>query len=139
MADITVTAGNVAPGTNAIIGTGTAGATIAAGQSIYKLTSTGRYHLADADAAATAAAAGIAVNGASDGQPIDFVKFGDINPGGTVVVGELYMVSTTGGGIAPIIDLATGDFPTLLGIGTAVDTIKVKIVIGGVAAESISY
>ena len=137
--DISVTPANVAQGSNAIIGTGTAGETILAGKSIYKDTSDGKYKLADADAAATAEAAGIALNGASDTQPIDFVKFGDIDPGGTVVVGELYMVSKTAGGIAPITDLGQGDYATVLGIGTTASNIKIKIVTSGVAAGVVSY
>ena len=134
MADITVTAGNVDPGNNATIIGVTAGVTITAGQVVYKDTTDGnKYKLADADVLATAAARGISLNGAANNQPIDIIIDGDLNPGGTVVVGEIYLVSTTAGGIAPEADVGSGKYVSVLGIGTTTSNISIKLHVSGVA------
>lgn len=129
MANITITAANVAPATGYGFKDGTAGATITAGQTVYQdAADSNHFKLADADAtAATATVVGIALNGASDGQPVRVQTTGNINPGGTVVVGKVYVQSGDAGGIAPIDDLATGDRTTVLGIGTTVSNIKLSI------------
>ena len=132
MADLVVTAANVIRGTNATIGTGDAGETITAGQSIYKdTTDLNQYKRCDNSAEASARIAGIALHGASDGQPIQFVIAGDINPGATVTVGEIYVVSTNAGGIAPEGDLASTEYVSILGIGTTTSNIQMKINISG--------
>lgn len=134
MADITVTAANVLKAAGGTVIGVTAGGTVTAGQLVYKDTAdSDEYKAADADAQATAALAGIALNGGADGQPIDVLTSGNINPGGTVTVGEVYCVSTTAGGIAPHSDLLTGDFVSILGIGTTTSNIKVDISVSGVA------
>lgn len=133
MADITVTAASVVPATSYRFVDGTAGATITAGQVVYLDTSVNTYKLADADdTAAKAAAAGIALNGASSGQPVRVQTGGNINPGGTVVVGTIYVVSGNLGGIAPHGDLAQNDYVTVLGIGTTASNISLNIHASGV-------
>lgn len=132
MADLTITAANVLAGSGATIRAGTSGATITAGQSIY-IDSNSKIQLADADAQTTAAAKGIALNGASANQPIDYCSGGDLNLGATLTVGQVYAVSTTAGGIAPVSDLGSGDWPTILGIADAADNLVVNIQAGGAA------
>ena len=127
MADVTVTAANVQPDGAAEILAGTAGATITAGQSVYLDTSVSKYKLADADASATSVAAGIAVNSASDTQPIDILTEGDLTIGGTLVVGTAYYVSTTAGGVAPEADIGSGDFMCFLGIARSAAVLAVKV------------
>lgn len=131
-ADLTVTAANVAKSTGARTATGEAGATITAGQALY-IASDGQLELADADVLASAAAVGIALHGASTGQPITYQTGGRITIGATTTVGQVYVVSTTAGGIAPYADLGTGDFPTILGMAPTTATIDIDIDALGVA------
>ena len=133
MVDISVTAANVVKGTGAVTQNGTAGATITAGQSIYLDTVAGTLKLADADVVASAAAAGIALHGASLNQPLAYQSAGRITIGGTVVVGTVYVVSITAGGVAPLADIASGDFVTVLGIGVTTAIIALDIQVSGVA------
>lgn len=132
MADLTITAANVIAASGATIQHVTAGATITAGMSVYKDTSdSNQYKGCDADAAATADCDGIALNGASDGQPLAVCTGkgtgAGINLGATLTVGETYVVSTTVGGIAPIGDLASGDYVTVLGVATTASNLALDI------------
>lgn len=132
MADLSITAASVVKGANASVVAGTAGATITAGKTVYLDPSDSKYKLADANASATTAAlAGVALNGASDGQPISVLTGGNLNPGATVTVGEIYVLSATAGGIAPEADLATGHYVAVLGVGTTTSNIAVQIQISG--------
>lgn len=133
MADISVTAENVIKGSGATIQHVTAGETITAGQVVYLDSTDNEYKKADNTTATLATAIGIALNGASDGQPLTILTKGDLNPGGTVVVGEVYCVSGSGGGIAPDLDIVSADFRTVLGIGETASNIIVNIQIGGIA------
>lgn len=80
---------------------------------------------ADADVLATAVFKGFALNDAADGQPQEFgYGEGTLTVGGTgVTVGQVYVVSTTTGGIAPYSDLGSGDYVTYLGVGATSSTI----------------
>ena len=127
MADLVVTAANVVAGTGATTKTGTAGATITAGQLVYLDSADSKYKLIDADAAATADIAGVALNGASNTQPISILTAGALNPGATVAVGTVYCGAVTPGGIAPVADLIAGDYISVLGIGTTASNILVAI------------
>ena len=130
MADLTVTAGSVvSTGTQ---GVGTAGGTITAGQ-VVRLNTSNEVVTASDDSATNAAALGIALNGASSGQPVSYHTAGNINPGATVAVGKVYVVSTSGG-IAPIDDVAGGEYITYLGVGTTTSNLSVQIHVSGVAA-----
>lgn len=136
MADITITAANVVKGSNAKTKYGVGGATIAQGKVLYRDATTGKMLLADAGALATLplnADYGIALQGVSDNQPIEFLTEGDITIGATLVVGETYVVSETAGGIAPIGDLLTGDFTCLVGIAKTTAILSVKFHTVGVA------
>lgn len=121
MADLSITAASVAPYTGAtspsVIGRGTAGTTITAGQSIYLDSTTSTLKLADADASTAASyGVGIAMHAALSGQPLAYVYGGFFTPGATLTKGQWYCVSATAGGIAPISDTvaATGAHPCLL-------------------------
>jgi hypothetical protein len=126
MADLTITAANVVPESNAVLMQGTAGATITAGQALYIDATTNTLKLAQADGtAAEAAAVGIAVNGASSGQPVIYQTGGDLALGtGTNAV--VYVVSATAGGIAPNADITTtGHRKTILATGIGSNKVKV--------------
>ena len=133
MADLSVTAASVAPGTGAQIQTATSGATLTAGQVIYLDTAdSNKAKLSDANAGALLAeVAGITVNGAASGQPIRYQKSGSINVGATLTVGQTYINSTNAGGIAPISDLQTGSYVSILGVATSATNLKLGIINSG--------
>lgn len=134
-ADLSITAASVAKGTNAVIEHGTAGATITAGQAVYFDSAAGTWKLAD-DNSATAAARspkGFALNGAASGQPLTVHKSGNITIGATLTAGVAYYLSDTPGGICPVADLTTGEYPTIVGIATSTTVLKVQFLESGVA------
>lgn len=127
MADITVTAANVVAGANASVDRRyNAGAAVTAGQTVYLDTATNTWKLADANASIdTAELGGVALHAASTGQPLAVLTDGDYNPGATVAVGTIYVVSDTPGGIAPAADGVTGWFTSVLGVATTAANIRV--------------
>ena len=131
--DLRLPAAPVIPGARARLDrNGTAGAAITAGQVVY-LDSNGLYQLADCDASATTSAAiGIAANGAGTGQKIIVIlEDDDLTVGGTLsMTAPLYVLSGTGGGIAPIADLATSDYPVVLLVAKSTTKAVFKIVRG---------
>ena len=132
MADLTVTASQVLSSTGAVFATGTAGATITAGQPVYYDGT--NYQPADANASSTTAAAvGIALHASLTGQPIKIQTAGDITigAGAAPAVGTIYVVSATAGGIAPSSDGTTGWYTTILGVGAATNIIKLQIYASG--------
>ena len=134
MADIIITAANVAAGAGASVINVTAGASITAGQAVYRDAADGLYKLADANASqAAAAAVGIALHAAASGQPLAVLTGGNITIGATVAVGTIYVVSGTAGGIAPAADGVTGWFTTVLGVATTAGIIAVDVQVSGVA------
>ena len=130
MADLTITAASVVPvaSTAQIERRYLAGATITAGQAVYLDTADNLLKLADANAsAATAVLLGVALHGASAGQPLAVITGGDYNPGATVAVGTVYRLSGTAGGIAPNADGVTGWYTSLIGVATTASNIRVAI------------
>lgn len=133
MADVSVTATSVAVASDTVIERGFAGATITAGQTVY-LSSSGTWLLADANASATTAnVQGIALNGAASGQPVAVAVGGSLNPGFTVTVGAVYVLSATAGGIAPVADLATGWYTGIVGVGITASNLRLIMFRAGVA------
>jgi hypothetical protein len=135
MADLTITAANVVAGTGAKSISGTAGATITAGQVVYLDSSDGEYKLADCDSATAAVRSpvGIALHGASDGQPLKVHTKGLITIGATMTAALTYYLSQNPGGICPIGDLSTGDYRTIIGIATSTTVLDVQLHESGVA------
>ena len=129
MADLTITAANVVPVTGYSKTTGVAGATITAGQPVYiDTTDSNKMKACDVDASVLAATvAGIALHGASNGQPLSYITSGDITIGATVAVGIHYVASDTAGGIMPIADLDSGDYVSRLGYGISTTQIRMDI------------
>lgn len=132
--DLTITPANVAAQSGASIDrSGTAGAAITAGQVVYKDSADGnKLKLADANAGTEGADVrrpyGIALHGASAGQPLAVLTGGDINLGATITEGTIYILSGTAGGIAPAADLVSGMSTVILGVGTGTaGVIKVQI------------
>lgn len=126
MADISITATAVAPGTDAVIRNGTAGATITAGQPVY-LDANNRYQLADSDSATALARSpvGHALHGASSGQPLAIIETGDLTLNAVLTAGLAYYLSKTAGGICPVADIASGGYPVVLGIAKSTTVLKI--------------
>ncbi len=134
MADLTITAASVAPGANAVIENGTAGAAVTAGQVVYRDSADGLLKLADADSGTAAARSpyGIALNGAASGQPLGVLRKGLVTIGATIAGGTDYWLSKTAGGICPRADVAgTGTYPTLVGVGNSTTVLNVNFVESG--------
>jgi len=133
MADLSQTAANVVKSSGSIQN-GTAGATITAGMPIY-LDADDNNEAKPCEAGDTAAkanAVAIALNGASDGQPVSYLASGTINLGATLTVGTVYCVSQTSGKICPNADLVTGDMVTVLGIATTAALLSLDINASGI-------
>jgi hypothetical protein len=135
MADLTITAASVVAGSGARKTTGTAGATVTAGQVVYLDASDNKYKLADCDSATAAvrSPAGIALHGASANQPLTIQVSGSITIGATVTAGVAYYLSATAGGICPVADLASGDYPVLIGLATSAALLNIDLQEAGVA------
>lgn len=135
MVDISVTASAVLAGANASIERGLAGATITAGQCVYKDATSGKYLLSDADgAAALRVVRGISLNGASDGQPLSIITEGDLTMNAVLTANIPFFLSGANpGGICPIADVGSGEYAVLLGIASSTTVLKVKITATGVA------
>lgn len=134
MADLSITLADVVPGSNAqyIDAVAATGVTIDAGDVFYRDASDSyKAKLSDANLSeAAASAAAIAVNKALPGQPVRGVFAGDLDLGSILTQGLVYIVSGTAGKICPSADLASGWYPTVLGVATDGNTLKVGIVHG---------
>lgn len=137
MADLTQTAANVgltddANSTTSIAAV-VAGEAITQGMPVY--VSGSSYFQTDADVSSvTAVAAGIALTPAAIGETFVLAQNGTaVDVGATLTVGATYVVSATKGKIAPIADLTSGDYVTILGVAAAADTLVLDINVTGVA------
>jgi hypothetical protein len=133
MSALSITAANVIADAEATQAKGVAGTTITAGMPVY-LDGSEVYQKSRGNGATAAQCDGIALNGASSGQPFDILTAGNINLGATLVSGTAYYVSdATAGLIVPFDDLGSGDYPTFLGVADDTDNIRIAIQEGGVA------
>ena len=140
MADISITAANVAIGASTLkTRVVQVGEAVTQGQVLYQSTSDSKYYKCDADAVASAVAACIALTAAStNGYSLVALPATEpgkalVNLGATLAVGTVYAVSVTAGGIAPIADLATGDFITTIGIATTTALLDFQIAVSNTA------
>lgn len=127
-ADIAVTANNVA-WVSGDKETMLLGATVTAGQLVYKDTSdSDKAKLVDADSATAAAHSiyGVALGGGVSGQYIVVQTNGYITIGGTTAVGIIYCASATAGGIL-IGSPGTLLYTSIFGIGYSVTQIRINI------------
>lgn len=134
MADLSITASAVIAGSNAVVEHGTGGATITAGQMVYKEASSGKFKLADSNSATAEAKTpyGIALNGCADGQPLAVVKSGDVTMNAVLTAGSSYYLSETPGGIQPAADLGSGENVALLGLAKSTTVLALRIQVPGV-------
>lgn len=132
MAAISITAANVSPVAGSdglkIDRSRLAGATITAGKALYLDPATDTWRLADCDAASAEVRAvqGIALNGASAGQPLGVQLGGDINIGATVTVNTVYILGATAGDIAPLSDLTTGWYLGVIGVAITTGRLRLS-------------
>jgi hypothetical protein len=133
MADIVVTPSAILAGSNSAQVHGTAGETIVAGKAVYQ--STKKWMLADSNSATAAArqAGGVALNGASDGQPITIHKSGDLTVGAVLTAGQAVYLSDTPGGLAPLADVGAGEYVCLIGLAKSTSVLAVDIQFPNVA------
>jgi len=118
MADLTITAASVLADSAAQVSVGTAGVALVAGNTCY-LSTDGTWYLGLSSGNTTQAGAGgvgIALDNAAVGQPIALFRGGKINLGATLTIGQTYVVSAHGGMIAPISDLASTNWVSILGV-----------------------
>ena len=134
MADLSITAANVIAASSATTRSGTAGATITAGQVVYFDRTDSKYKLADADAVPSGGFGSvfIALNGASDNQPISVLSGGSVAMGSVFTAGTSYYLSPTPGGIAPLADVLSGDDVVLLGVAISATNLQFAPIISGV-------
>lgn len=111
-----------------------AGATITAGQAVYIDTANSNVvKPAQADGTLLeATVAGVALNGGATGQPIIVAVSGKFNPGATVAVGTVYILSATAGGICPAADLVSSSYCSVIGVGTTASELTLGINNSGV-------
>jgi hypothetical protein len=127
LADLTVTAGNVAlaAGVAATRKNVTYGEAITQGQSVY-LKTDGKWWRADANATESAGSAGVGValtKGSTD-EPGIVITGGSMNLGATLTAGQPYFVSSNAGGICPATDLSSTEYTTYLGSATSASVIN---------------
>lgn len=138
MSDLSITAASVLAGASVRTERGSLGATITAGQVVYlDEASTGKWLLADNNAASAATRGagkiGVALNGGASGQPVLVLLEGSYTVGATMTAGVVYYLSDTAGGICPVADLASGEYPVPLGVATSTTVLNFKPSYSGVA------
>lgn len=135
MAVITLTGSAVLKSDSADAVEGIAGATIQQGNYLYKDAADNKLKLADATSAAKAAVVGMAITGASDGQPVKYVAAGDMTVDNTAV-GAVYVISATAGKMCLVSDLVSGNFVTIVGGGKTATSMRLAITQLGVAVPA---
>jgi hypothetical protein len=129
MADVAITANLVQNSDAATIISADAAVAITAGQLVAKDVN-GKFILADADGVSPAyKVVGIALDSAGANQPLD-VATADATfvVGGTLVVGQVYILSATAGAICPTTDGATGMNRQVMGVALTTTTLLLKII-----------
>lgn len=135
MADLSITAANCVPVAGSLIEYGTAGATITAGKVIYLESSTNTWKLADANAATEEVrwAKALALTGSSSGQPVAYMRSGDVTLGATLTAGTQYYLSDTAGGICPVADIGAGEYVCTVGVATSTTVLRLNFTYSGVS------
>lgn len=134
MVDLVITPASVLATGDTSTRQGSAGEALTAGKVVYLDSATGTYKLADSNgAAALRSPVGIALNGASAGQPVMIALSGPVTIGATLTPGVACYLSDTPGGICPVADVGAGEYATVLGFATSATVLNLKIQESGVA------
>lgn len=124
-ADVSITAANLLPSSQALYANGIAGEAVTGGQLVFESQMDGRYYLADANVSTKVKVAGIAGHGAAAGQPLAIIYWDPaLTLGGTLSMSApVYVLSATAGGVAPSADIAATHYPVVVGV--AISTTKI--------------
>lgn len=134
MADVTINAAALAPTGTTQTAQGTCAAAISQGQPVYMDATSGNLLKPCANGAiASAQAVGIALNAAQPGQPVSYAIGGDLTFGSGLTRGTVYCISANSGKIAPVADLVTGNYVTVLGVATGAGTLRMGLIISAQA------
>lgn len=128
-ADLSITASAVVPSSQAQKQSGTAGATIAAGETVYQDTADGnKYKLADGNNTLAMPVVGMAINSASAGQPITILLSDPALTIGThgVALGTPFFQSANAGKVCPFADLAEANQTTAIFIILTTTTVNFR-------------
>ncbi len=137
MSDISITVANIkAVNGSTIVDIGVSGGALTAGAAIYKDSNdSNKLKLADANLGlASAQVVGVALHAASTDQPIEFATGGDLTFGGGLTAAVVYIASATAGNIAPVADLTTGWYSTVVGVAISSTVMRLKPIVSNVAA-----
>ena len=133
MAILSITSANVRPGAGAVEQKVTAGGTITGGMPAYRKASDGKYYAGDANIGAEEAAiAGIAMTNAGADEEFFLQTEGELTTGGTMTVGQLYMLGILAGEVRECVDHIAGSFPTTLYAAKSATVATLQIASGGV-------
>jgi hypothetical protein len=134
MADLSRTAANVKPMSAGPVSMGKSGEALTQADPAYFDTS-GKLKKCQSDGTAAEAncrAMILTPTTAADQDVVYLLAGGDIDVGATLAVGETYVVSRAAGAIAPIGDLLSSDYSTILGTATAANKLAFRPVVSGV-------
>jgi len=119
-------------GANAVTTDGVSGEALDQATPIYL--SNGKYYKCDNSDATKSAITKIAVTKTTGAdQKVVILTSGDFHPGAAVVANELYIVSSTSGGIEILSDLQSGEYLGVVGYGVSTSLIRFAPFISGVA------
>jgi hypothetical protein len=133
MAEVSITASAVQPVTTGddqtVSSIWTAGATIAAGQWLYKDTANSNVmKLAQGDGTSLEGTVfGMALNSASSGQPVNVATGGRVTVGSVVTAGIFYFLSSTAGNMELFSDVTAGENTSQVAYATAATIVMIYI------------
>lgn len=137
MVDLSQTAGNVYRVSGVQEKTGVAGEAITAGSPVYLNATDGKLYDAQNDGTvAEATVVGVATAGAGRADvTIGYAPNGaKVNIGATTTAGTIYVLSAAAGAIAPAADIVTGNYVSVLFVGTGSAEVTLQIANSGVAS-----
>ena len=135
MADVTITLGGVQISSDTVVNRVQAGtSSITSGDAVYlKSSDTKHYPCEVSTGAEEALCVGVAISPTSAADEYFFMATsGTIDMGGTLTIGESYVVSDSGA-ISAAADLTRGDYGTIVGIATSAALLKLVLSASGVA------
>lgn len=129
MADLAVTPAQVIPESDAVVEHGIGGEAIDPGEQVYLDATDNKWKLGVNSSEAAAEARGIAVSQClADGQRVSVQTGGGLDLGAAAgaAQGVPYFVSGTAGKLAPLADVASGDYVTAVCIGKGANAVDVR-------------
>ncbi len=125
----------VLPGPDAdIIYNAVVGQAVLAGQIVHEDPADGKWRLASNANVTSPRRVGVALQSAPTiGQTIDVQWGGSVLGTATLVVGETYIISATAGSAAPVADILTTAYTSILGAAKSATELKLRPLVGVVA------